>query len=272
MNTMQGILLGVVQGITEFLPVSSSGHLVLFQKLFGLSEGVLSFDIALHMATLLALAWVFRRDLLAMIAHPFSKLTLLVVVGTIPTAIIGFALKDLVEGLFESGRTLGFEFIATGMALLAAEAIAKNRGPGKGIEAVSYLDASIVGVAQGLAILPAVSRSGLTLAGALSRGIDREAALRLSFIMSIPPILGASLLDIKDVVEAGGAAASGMPLLPLAAGMAAAAISGYAAIRFMLKVFSKASLKAFAYYVFALGIGVIAEQLAGGSSSGRYQS
>jgi undecaprenyl-diphosphatase len=267
MNTIQGIILGLVQGLTEFLPVSSSGHLVLFQKLFGISGGVLSFDIAVHLATLLAVFVVFRKDIWRMISHPTSKLTLLVVVGTIPTVIIGFAFKDLIDSLFESGRTLGLEFIFTGLALIAAEALAKRQGKAKGEKEMSYLDAAIVGTAQGVAILPAVSRSGLTLAGSLACGVEREFALKFSFVMSIPPILGAGLLDAKDLVQAG--AGLGMPVLPLAAGMVAAAVSGYFAIRFMIKVFSKASLKYFAYYVFALGLAIVAEQIFSGRIFGR---
>lgn len=267
MNALQGFVLGLVQGLTEFLPVSSSGHLVLFQRLFGLSGGVLSFDIAVHLATLVAVFAIFRKDIWQMIRHPTSKLTLLVVVGTIPTAIIGFALKKTVESLFESGRTLGVEFMATGLILLAAEALAKRRVKAKGLEETTYLDAAVVGTAQGLAILPAVSRSGLTLAGSLACGMEREFALKFSFVMSIPPILGAGLLDAKDLVDAG--TGLGLPVLPLALGMAAAAVSGYFAIRFMLKVFAKASLKWFAFYVFALGLAIVAEQVFGGRVFGR---
>lgn len=267
MTNVQGLILGLVQGLTEFLPVSSSGHLVLFQKLFGLSEGVLGFDIAVHVATLAAVLVVFREDIWAMIRRPLSKPTLLVIVGTIPTFIIAVALKEPVESLFESGRTLGLEFIATGAILLAAEALAKRRAATKSLEEASYADAAIVGAAQGLAILPAVSRSGLTLAGALACGIERGAALKYSFIMAIPPILGAGLLDAKELVEEGSGL--GLPLLPMALGMLVAAISGYLAIRLMLKVFSKASLRYFAYYVFILGAAVICEQVFWGRIFGR---
>jgi undecaprenyl-diphosphatase len=267
MNAFQGFVLGLVQGLTEFLPVSSSGHLVLFQRLFGLSGGVLSFDIAVHLATLVAVFVVFRKEIWQMVRHPTSRLTLLVIVGTIPTAILGIALKKTVESLFESGRTLGIEFIATGVVLIVAEALAKRRTKAKGLEETTFLDAAIVGTAQGLAILPAVSRSGLTLAGSLACGIERDFALKFSFVMSIPPILGAGLIDAKDLAEAG--VGLGLPILPLLLGMAAAAVSGYFAIRFMLKVFAKASLKYFSYYVFALGAAILAEQVFSGRIFGR---
>ncbi len=267
MTTFQALVLGLVQGLTEFLPISSSGHLVLFQRLFGLSEGVLSFDIAVHLATLVAVFAIFRKDIWQMVRHPTSKLTLLVIVGTIPTVIIGFALKEAVESLFESGRTLGVEFIATGLILLAAEALAEKRAKAKGLDETSYLNAALVGTAQGFAILPAVSRSGLTLAGALACGMEREFALKFSFLMSIPPILGAGLVDAKDLVESSSGFV--LPVLPLVVGMAAAAVSGYFAIRFMLKVFAKASLKFFSFYVFVLGAAIMAEQLFSGRIFGR---
>ncbi|MCX8131333.1 MAG: undecaprenyl-diphosphate phosphatase [Clostridia bacterium] len=264
MSVIQGLILGLIQGLTEFLPISSSGHLVLFQKLFGLKEGVLTFDAALHLATLLAVVWIFREDIINMIKKPFSKLTLLVVVGTIPTGIIGIAFKDQIEKIFESGVTIGIEFILTGIILWLAESIRRKN---KGIEKTSYLDATLMGTAQAIAILPAISRSGLTLAAALMRGLNREFALRLSFLISIIPIFGAVVFDLKDALEPGNGITSGVEVLPLLVGMGAAAISGYLAIKFMLKIFSKASLKIFSYYVFILGALIIAEQLVRGSNS-----
>lgn len=268
MTAIQGTILGFVQGLAEFLPVSSSGHLVLFQRLFGVAEGALSFDLALHLATALSLIWVMRREILFMIARPFSRLTLLILASALPTAAIGLALKVPVESLFASGRSLGLEFVFTGIVLLAAEALQKRRKAARSLEEAGLLDALLVGAAQGIAVLPAVSRSGLTLAASLARGLDRASALRFSFLASIPPILGASLLDLKDLLEAGsgaaGAALGGIPAWPLAAGMAAAAASGYLALRLMLKVFSKASLRGFAWYLIALGSLVLAEQLLSG--------
>ncbi|RCX09070.1 undecaprenyl-diphosphatase [Anaerobacterium chartisolvens] len=261
MNVFQGIVLGIVQGLTEFLPISSSGHLVLIQKLFGIKEGVLTFNVAVHFATVIAVIWIFREDILNMIKKPFSKLTLLVVVGTIPTAAIGFLFKDMFERISQSGKTLGIGFILTGVILWLAESI---RSKNKGAEKTTYIDAAMVGVAQGIAILPAISRSGLTLAGALLMGLNREFALKFSFLMSIPPILGAALLDLKDIAEPGSTALASIGVWPLIAGIVAAGVSGYVAIRFMLRIFSKVSLKVFSYYVFALGILIILEQLISG--------
>lgn len=259
MEIIKALILGVVQGLTEFLPISSSGHLLVFQKLMGVNmENILTFDLALHFATLVAVVAVLWRDVLEMIKHPFSKLTLLVVVGTIPTVIIGFAFKETFEGLLHSGVSVGIEFIFTGVILLYAENV-KNRQ--KRLEQMKYSDAVVVGIAQGIAILPAVSRSGLTLAGALFRGLNREFALRFSFLMSIPAILGPALLDAVDFVQGEANASLGMSTPAFLLGMLAAAISGYLAVRFMLRIFTKWSLRVFAYYVFAVGAVILVDQL-----------
>lgn len=266
MTVIQGFILGVIQGLAEFLPISSSGHLVLFQKLFGLQEGVLRFDIAVHLATLIAVFVVFWRDIVAIIRRPLGKLPLLIVAGTIPTFVIGAVFSDLFERLFETGTSLGFEFILTGLILWYADNV---RGRGKELETTTYTDAAVIGVAQGIAILPAISRSGLTIAGSLFRGLNREFALKLSFLMSIPAILGAVAKDIYDVLKMGNNFNIGVGVGPLFVGMLAAAISGYIAIKFMLKIFSKGSLKAFSYYVFILGAVVLIDQIFFGKFFGR---
>jgi undecaprenyl-diphosphatase len=255
-TVLQSIILGIIQGLTEFLPISSSGHLVLFQKIFGLQEGVVTFDVAVHVATLVGIVIVLRKEIQSILKKPLGKLTWLIVAGTIPTVIIAVVFKDLIDRLFASGSTLGFEFIFTGLVLWYAESV---RSRNKGVENTTYMDAAFIGVGQGIAILPAISRSGLTLAGALMRGLNREFALKFSFLLSIPAILGAAALDGYDMVK-GGMAGAGVETLPLIIGMLAAGISGYFAVKFMLKVFSKASLKVFSYYVFILGILIIADQ------------
>lgn len=261
MSVLEALILGLVQGLTEFLPVSSSGHLVVFQKVLGIHPetiNVLSFDVAVHMATLVAVIVVLWHEVLAILKKPLGKMTWLIIVGTIPTAVIGLAFKDLFQGLYESGASLGIEFIITGLVLLYAESV---RSRNKGLESMTYADAAVVGTAQGLAILPAVSRSGLTLAGALARGLNREFALRFSFLMSIPAILGAAVLDGKDLLSGTEGAVQNVATLPLVVGMVAAAVSGYLAVKFMLKIFSSSSLKVFSYYVFILGGLILIDQL-----------
>lgn len=266
MNLFHAFILGLVQGFTEFIPVSSSGHLVLINRLFGISDGALTFGIAVHIATLVSVFIVLWRDILDMLKKPFGKLPLLVIAGTIPTVIIALIFKDSFEKIFESGSSLGLGFIFTGFILWFSESF---KGMDKGLEKTKYTDAVIMGLAQGIAILPAVSRSGLTIASALFRGLNREFAARLSFLISIPVILGAAVVDGYDMIKNAGTLETGISIAPLAVGMVAAAISGYIAIRFMLKILSKSSLRIFSYYVFAIGTLVILEQLFSGRIFGR---
>ncbi|MCX7748690.1 MAG: undecaprenyl-diphosphate phosphatase [Clostridia bacterium] len=256
MDNIQAFILGIVQGLTEFLPISSSGHLTLFQKMFGLQGDVFSFDVAVHMATLMAVFFVFWKDILDILKKPFGKFSLLIIVGAIPTIAIGLLFKDFFEGLYESGVSLGIEFIFTGMVLWYAESA---KGKGKGLEKTTYADAALIGVAQGVAILPAVSRSGLTIAAALFKGLDREFAAKFSFLVSIPPILGATMLDILKLIK--GTEKMEIGYSPMIIGMVAAAVSGYLAVKFMIKIISKGKLRGFSYYVFLLGGLILVDQL-----------
>lgn len=257
MSTFQAVLLGLIQGLTEFLPISSSGHLVLFQRFFGLSEGMLTFDVFVHLGTLIAVFVVFWKEIWELLKNPRQRMTALIIVAVIPTGIMGLGLKDFFENLFATGSTLGFEFIATGVILWWAESVRQRN---KGIGEMSYFDAAFVGFMQGVAILPAISRSGLTIAGALFRGINRETAAKFSFLISIPPILGAALLDAKDVMEAG---ATGVGTAPLVVGTLVSAIAGYFAIKVMLQILQRGTLKVFSLYVWALGLLVFILQYMG---------
>jgi len=252
------IILGLIQGLTEFLPVSSSGHLLVARKLFNLADAGLLLDTMLHLGTLLAVIIVFWRDIWDMIRRPFSHLTLLVIVGTIPTGLIGVLFKDFFEDIARTGVTVGWEFLATGVILWLADSI-KNNGY-KGIRDITFMDALAVGTLQGVAILPAISRSGLTIAGSLFQRIDRGVAARFSFLLSIPAIMGAAVLQIPDLLE-GGAEAIGAG--PLVLGTLAAAISGYFAIKWMLDIIQRGSLKIFAIYVWIIGVIIIGAQFLG---------
>lgn len=234
------------------MPISSSGHLVLFQKIFGITENVLTFDIMLHIATIIAVVWVLRKEILGLIKKPFSKEVRYLIIATIPAVIAGLTLTDLIDKVFKSGSTLGFEFILTGMILLFADKIHGK----KQIASMTARDATIIGIGQAIAILPAISRSGTTLAAGLFAGLNRETALKFSFILSIPVIFGAALLDIMR-----GNLTVSLILSPVyIVGMLSATFFGILAIRFMLNVFSKQSLKPFAIYVFILGGLVIIDQ------------
>jgi len=254
MNLIQAILLGIIQGATEFLPISSSGHLVLFQKILGVEEPTLTFDIVVHLGTLVAVFAVFWKDIISLLRRPFQRLTLLLIAGTIPTGIIGIVFKDYFEELFASGRTLGFEFIVTGLVLFFAENLSRGY---KDVEETSLLDAAFVGLMQGAAILPAISRSGLTISGALFRNMDRDFAARFSFLLSIPAILGAAVFDMKDVLEVG---LENLDSISLGAGFIFAAIFGYISIKYMIGMLKKGKMRVFSYYVFILGTLVLIDQ------------
>lgn len=255
LTTVEAVLLGLVQGLTEFLPVSSSGHLVLLQTIFGLQEDSLLFDVILHLATLVPVLVIFAQEFLIILKRPNSRLTWLLVAGIIPTGIIGLAFHDFFNQLFATGQSLGIEFIITGLVLWIAESLHPRYS--KTLDHVSLLDAVFIGTMQGLAIMPAISRSGLTIAGALFRGLERETAARFSFILSAPAILGAGLVELKDLPLTGSAA---LPLGAVLPGALAAAISGYLAIRFMLHLLTHSNMRGFSFYVWALGAAILFDQ------------
>jgi undecaprenyl-diphosphatase len=279
---LQAVALGAVQGVTEFLPVSSSGHLVLLQKVFGITEGGLFFDTLLHGGTLLAVLVAMRSQIWALLKRPLQRYTLMLVLATIPTAALALAFGGIIEALFETGALLGAGFLVTAAALLAAEKLAEARGGVSGgrVETginsnaagaesteggstkITPVRAVVVGVLQGLAIAPGVSRSGLTLAGTLASGIGREEAARFSFLLSIPVILGALALQVKDAAGASGASGAGaLTAQACIAGFAASALVGFAAVSFMLRLVRKRRLYGFAVYTALLGLAVIADGL-----------
>lgn len=259
MDLLDAIILGIVQGLTEFLPVSSSGHLVFFQRLLGVDEAsVLTVSIALHVATLLAVLVFYWRKILDMIKHPFSKLPMQIVAATIPAVLLTVLFEDLIESTYTNPLFLGPGFIFTGFALYFSEKIGNGR---KGLKELKTSDSLIIGSAQGIALLPAVSRSGMTITSSLALGLDRSFAADFSFLMSIPPILGGALLDGVDYLKGNTASIESVGVVNLLAGMAAAGITGFLAIKLMLAAVKKMKLKYFSYYVWALGALIIIAQL-----------
>ncbi len=256
MELIDAVILGAIQGVTEFLPVSSSGHLALAHRLLGLREPSLFFDTMLHLGTLAAVFAALRRDILGLLRRPFRRLTGLLVVATVPTVVIALLFKDMIEAAFASGATLGWEFLATGAVLLWADRAAAPGGE-KDESTMSWFDAAFIGVLQGVAIMPAVSRSGLTVAGALVRKLDRGFAARFSFLLSIPAILGAVVLQGKDMLEGADVGTIGLPVV---IGTTVAAAVGLLSVNFMLKIVRKGSLAGFSAYVFILGTLVLLDQ------------
>lgn len=256
MNLFEAVILGLLQGLAEFLPISSSGHLVLFQKILHIDEPSMTFDILLHLGTLIPIFIVFRDDLLSIIKKPFQKLTYMLIIATLPTVIVALLFKDSIEAMFETGRFLSVSFIITGVLLLYAD---KIPSADRKDDNLSALDAIIIGIMQAVAITPGISRSGSTIAGGLFRRLDKVFAAKFAFLMSIPAVLGALVLEIKDVIT------DGVPLenifsAPYFFGILTAAFSGYVAIKFMMELVNKSKLKYFSYYVIALGALILIDQ------------
>ncbi|MDR0300948.1 MAG: undecaprenyl-diphosphate phosphatase [Treponema sp.] len=261
MDIITAVILGIVQGLTEFLPVSSSGHLVLLQKIFGITAPGLFFDTMLHAGTLLAVFAVLWQDIWEILKKIIQPLTGFLILATVPVVIAALAFNDLIENAFESGQFLGVCFLITSVLLVTAEQLAKRAADKKSRESMNWLDAVVIGIFQAIAIAPGISRSGATISGALSRKLDRDFAARFSFLLSIPAILGALVLQVKDLAK-GGAATAGESIGTAAvlAGTIAAAIVGFFAVKLMLKIIKEKSLYGFAIYTAVLGALVLVDQ------------
>lgn len=265
MTILQAAILGLVQGLAEFLPVSSSGHLILSRAIMGISDetaatgAFMMLDVLLHAGTLLAVVVVFWKDWWNILKNPFkSKTLLMLIIASIPAFIVAVFFDDFVEQFF-TGWFLGVSFLVTAVFLLIAEAAsARTR---KRAQEVKAKNAIIMGIMQAIALLPGVSRSGSTLTGGLLSGLDRKAAAKFAFMMSAPAIVGSLLFEGLDALEMGYFAQ--LELVPTIVGMVVAAISGYLAIRFMLRLIQRASLNWFALYVAILGLVILVLQLTG---------
>ena len=253
MRILEAIVLGIVQGLTEFLPVSSSGHLVLLQNIFGISEPQLFFDTMLHLGTLFAVVIVMWKEIWALFRRPFNKLVYLVV-ATIPAVLVALLLEDFIEGAF-GGAYLGYGFLFTALVLTLSEVLSSHVGRKK--RSVDMGTASAMGVMQAIAIFPGVSRSGSTIAGGLACGLDRKKAASFSFLMSIPVILGSVVLQSYKIAKN---SALSIDWLPTVIGTVCAAVSGYFAVKFMLALIQKKKLYGFAAYVLILGIFVLLDR------------
>ena len=264
MSIFQAVILGIVQGLTEFLPVSSSGHLVIFQKLFGLHEPALFFDISVHVGTLAAVVIFFRKEITDILVSlkqfsvsvvkketaladakrfPNVWFAVLIVVGSVPTAIIGLMLKDYADVLFSSVTIVGAMLLITGAALWSTRMFKPSETGNFGIR-----EALTIGVVQGLAVMPGISRSGSTIVAGLFVGLNKELSARFSFLLSLPAIMGAELLGLKDVF--GTQAAVDASVLT---GMISAGLVGYGALKFLVFIVKKGQLYSFAPYCWFIG-------------------
>lgn len=265
MTLVQALVLGVVQGATEFLPISSSGHLVLVPWLLGWDfdpAAAFVFDVLVQWGTLVAVIIYFRRDLLELLSaairgllggRPFAteqaRLAWLLLLASAPAAFLGILLRERVEAAFESPLAVSLFLLATASLLAFSEWVG---GRSRRMPSLAWLDALIIGAAQSLALFPGISRSGATIAGGLSRDLERPEAARFSFLMSVPIMIGAGVIALLDLAQAPDA---GAQFQALAAGFVAAAFVGYLAIRWLLRYLSERPLTLFVGYCTAIGLG-----------------
>jgi undecaprenyl-diphosphatase len=260
MDLIQAIILGIVQGATEFIPVSSSGHLVLVPWLLGWESPSLVFDTVVHWGTLVAVLTYFWRDWLQLISawlrglfrwdwsDPNARLMWMILIGTIPAVVIGFLLEDFFESLFGEPVWVSFFLLVTAALLASSEWLGKKV---RHLDDLRWPDALIIGLGQAAAIAPGISRSGATISVGLYRGVKRAAAARYSFLLGTPIILGAGLLQLLDLFSAPDAAAQ---VPALVAGFLAAALIGYLCIWFLLRYLQRGNLYPFAFYCLWVGV------------------
>ena len=269
MTYFMSILMGIIQGVAEFLPISSSGHLALFQTFFGMEnmeEKYMFFTVLLHFGTLISVCMVYWRDIVDMIrefflgiaalagrkdtgvAPPARRMVMLIIIATVPLFVMVF-LQDAVNQLFSNSIMVSCALLATGFILFFSDRMARGHKTAKN---ATVADALIVGCGQALAVIPGLSRSGTTISVGMMRGFDRAFAVRFSFLMSLPAVLGANVLEIKDAL------ASNFPIeeLPMyLVGVAVSAVVGYFAIRLVKSLSDKGKFGKFAYYCWAVGLG-----------------
>ena len=246
---LQAILLGIVQGITEWLPISSSGHLVLFQQWFGLKVPV-AFDVILHVGTLMVVLLVFWKDILKIFKSLFkwqwdknTKLLLFIILGSIPTGIIGLVFHDWLISLFSSILVVGIALLFTGAIVYLSKFPKKD-------EKLNWWKAVIVGVVQGLAIIPGISRSGSTISFGLLMKVKRSEIAKFSFLLSVPAIMGAAILEGKNLVL--------VDIGPMIVGTLTSVVVGYFALKYLLRLIKEGKFYYFSYYCWALGSIVLA--------------
>ena len=272
MTYLMSILMGLIQGVAEFLPISSSGHLALFQAFFGMEnveEQHMFFTVLLHFGTLISVCIVYWRDIVEMIREfflgiaalfskrpdrgappPARRLVMLIILGTLPLFVMVF-LKGAIEALFVSSIPVSCMLLLTGFILFFSDRLARGRKTAKN---ATVTDALLVGCAQAVAIIPGISRSGATISAGMMRGFDRNFAVRFSFLLSLPAIVGANILELKDAVTAADFSTVVVPLLPVyLVGVLAAAVVGYFAIRLVKSLADKGKFGKFAYYCWGVG-------------------
>ncbi len=278
MTLFESIILGLVQGLAEFLPISSSGHLAALQYIFGIDgSNVLTFTVMLHFGTLVAIFVVYWKDIVDLVKELFAtikdictgqgvqvnkndtrKLGFMIITASVPTAIIGLLLNDFFESLYARMTVIGVCLIITGCGLFFAE---RYGGGKRTIKDMNFRNAFFIGLCQSVAIMPGISRSGATMIGGLACKFDRAFAVRYAFLISIPSVLGAFLLEVPEAVRS-VSDGTGMSLGVMLAGIAVAAVSGYAAIKVMIKAVTNKKLMYFSVYTWIAGAALIIYSIA----------
>lgn len=260
MTVTQAIVLGILQGLAEFLPISSSAHLALAPWLLGWPESGLAFDVSLHVGTLFAVLWYFRREWIALLVAAWSIVTtrsvstpeqrrvIFLVIATIPGGLAGLFLEDYAETVFRAPVITALALMTLGVVLWAVDRVVPERRRG---DQMTWSDALLIGLAQALALVPGVSRSGATITAGRALGLDRPTAAVFSFLMSMPIIGAAAVLKVPEALQQAGSAA------PLVAGVLAAAVSGWLAIAVLLRFVTRHSYAAFAVYRLVFGAFVL---------------
>lgn len=243
MSIIEAVIMGAVQGLTEFLPISSSGHLVLLQRIFGMTGENIAFDIAMHIGSLIAVIIIFRKTIWSLIKHPFSPLAIKLYLATIPTIVIVLIFKSFIESTF-TGNFFLVGFVLTAIILAISEYIAKKY---KNDSPITKTNAIVLGIAQGLATLPGVSRSGTTIATGLIMGDKKEEVAEFSFLMSIPIIIASAVYELIFQFDS-----TTIEVIPTLIGMLFAFIFGFIAIKWMLRLIRKANLIYFSVYLIIL--------------------
>jgi len=261
MDLLNAFLLGAVQGVTEFLPISSSGHLVLGEAFLGLDVANLkSFDVVVHMASLLAIVVYFWKDVLGLInaflglfigsrKNEYTSLVWFIIIGTIPAVIVGFTLEDYIDSAFRNVAAVGMFMMLIGVLFLLGEMVNKRVSKSK----LNHKNTFIIGLAQACALIPGISRSGSTIVAGLFQGVDRSAAARFSFLLGIPAILGAGLLTGIKVFQSG---VLDVPFASLMTGFLASFVFGLVSIWGLMKFLKKHTLVVFAVYLIGIGIAI----------------
>lgn len=267
MNIWESVVLGIVQGLTEFLPVSSSGHLVIVENVLGLRFNDLTFEVVVHFGTLLSVLFVFWRDILHIVLGFFRgifsrnvfrsfsydsdfRLALFIIAGSVPAGLVGVFLNEPIEEIFHNINLVGVTLVITGLILFLTRLVYV------GEKRVNFFRAVLIGIAQAIAILPGISRSGITISTGLFSGLSREEAVRFSFLLSLPAIFGANVIELSNVgvLDRGD---GGNNIFVFLVGFLVAFVTGYIAIKVLIRMVKSGRFSWFSYYCLALGLLVL---------------